>query len=30
MIYDYLMDLDDDNRNLAIAPLDYVILDCGK
>lgn len=30
MIYDYLNELDEENDGLAISPLAYVVLDCGK
>lgn len=30
MIYDYLNDMEEENSELAVSPLAYVVLDCGK
>lgn len=29
-IYDNISELDDENKDLAIAPLAYVVLDCAR
>lgn len=29
-IYDNMNELEDENRELSIAPLAYVVLDCGR
>lgn len=30
MIYDHLNELENDEKNLAVTPLAYVVLDCGR